>query len=115
MTDTNGDVNGRAAKLRKLDETNAAVEIMHPNEEPMKRCPQALQSALQKLFKLFSMVCLVDELTPNTFFVREFLKILQRADRQRTRPVLKLIPSGLMKSLLKTMSTAEFKYDFILK
>lgn len=119
LTDASGDINARAVKMRKLDETNASVDIMQSNDEPnslpIVKCPQSLQTALRYLFKLFTMIYLVDEITPNSYFVCKFFKILQQCGRNRIKPVLNLLPTGLIQSLLKSMSYDDFNYDFILR
>lgn len=105
--------------MRKLDETNASVDILHAIEEPNslspEKCPESLQVALQYLFKLFTMIFLADEVTPNTAFVCKFFKILQQCGSNRIKPVLNLLPSGLIQSLLKSMACKDFNYDFVLK
>lgn len=117
--DAGGDMNARAAKMRKLDETNASVEMMQSNEEQhlssTEKCPESLRLTLQYLFKLFTMIYLADELTPNTVFVCKFFKILQQCGSNRIKPVLNLLPAGLIQSLLKSLSSNDFNYDFILK
>lgn len=116
LIDTGGDINARAAKMRKLDEANSAVEIMQPTDEQTReKCPEALKTALQYLFKLFSMIYLTDELTPNTFFVCKFFKLLHQYGTSRIKPVLSLLPTGLIQSLLRSMNSNDFNYDFILK
>lgn len=119
LTDTSGDMNARAAKMRKLDDTNAPLDIMQSNDRQQtsitEKCPDALQLALQHLFKLFSMIYITDELTPNTFFVTKFFKMMQRCGNNRIIPVLNLLPDGLIQNLLKSMSSNNFSYDFILK
>lgn len=118
LTDGSGDA--RAAKMRKLDETNASLDIMQSTDglkasSVTEQCPESLKMALNHLFKLFTMIYLTDELTPNTYFVCKFFKTLQQCGRNRIKPVLNLLPAGLIQSLLKSMSSDDFKYDFILK
>lgn len=119
LTEANGDINGRPSKMRKLDETNASVDIPQSNDEQnacaTEKCPDALQTALQHLFTLFASIYLTDELTPNTFFVCKFFKILQMYGSNRIKPVLNLLPPGMIQSLLKSMSSNSFNYGFILK
>lgn len=118
LVDAGGDSN-RATKMRKLDETNASVDILFANDDlnssPAEKCSEPLQSALQHLFKLFTMIFLTDELTPNTAFVCKFFKILQQCTNDRIKPVLNLLPAGLIQSLLKSMSSTDFNYNFIVK
>lgn len=102
--------------MRKLDETNGAVETMQPKDEKAReKCPEALQTALQYLFKLFTMIYLTDELTPNTFFVCKFFKLLHQCGNSRIKPVLSLLPTGLIQNLLRSMNSNDFNFDFILK
>lgn len=120
LTDASCDINARAVKMRKLDETNASMDIMQSNDDQTSlsttvTCSQSMQTALRYLFKLFTMIYLVDEITPNSYFVCEFFKILQQCGRNRIKPVLNLLPTGLIQSLLKSMSYEDFTYDFILK
>lgn len=118
LTDANGDIN-RPSKMRKLDETNAYVDILQSNDEQnvsaIERCPDALQTALKHLFTLFKSIYLTDELTPNTFFVCKFFKILQLYGSNRIKPVLHLLPPKMIQNLLKSMTSNNFSYGFILK
>lgn len=128
------DDNERPAKIRKLEDspfdilasgqekgpnlinadnngtpmTSATTTTKFKMREPLRIC---LRDLLQSLYQL----TFTNELTPKVVFVHQFLTYLHRCDRNRIGPVLNLIPTGLMKNLLKVMSTNEFSYDYILR
>lgn len=129
-----GDDNERPAKIRKVEDSpfdilangqekgqnslngdNNAVIVAatatttkFKMREPLRIC---LRDLLQSLYQL----TFTNELTPKVLFVHQFLTYLHRCDRNRIGPVLNLIPTGLIKNLLKVMSTHEFSYDYILR
>lgn len=88
--------------------TTTATTTKFKMREPLRIC---LRDLLQSLYQL----TFTNELTPKVLFVHQFLTYLHRCDRNRIGPVLNLIPTGLMKNLLKVMSTNEFSYDYILR
>lgn len=128
------DDNERPAKIRKLEDstfdilasdhekgqnslngdnnttpiTPTATTTKFKMREPLRIC---LRDLLQSLYQL----TFTNELTPKVLFVHQFLTYLHRCDRNRIEPVLNLIPTELMKNLLKVMSTNEFSYDYILR
>lgn len=120
----------RPAKMRKIDDslldilsdgqekmdtstngendTNSSTSTSIIIQEPLKSC---LQDLFQTLYKLtFS-----SDLTPKVLFVRQFLIYLHRCGGECIMPVLNIIPSGLMKNLLKIANDTVFNYDFILR
>lgn len=89
----------------KASSKTASVVKIH---EPLKSC---LQDLFQTLYKLtFS-----SDLTPKVLFVRQFLIYLHRCGGESILPVLNIIPTGLMKNLLKISNDSTFNYDFILR
>lgn len=76
---------------------------------------EPLQSCLQNLFKIFAQFLKCDELSPKINFVFEFLLILVQCGKDKIKPVLKLLPNGLVQNLLKIISTDEFTVGFIVR
>lgn len=96
-TTTNGD-----------NDTNSSTSTTITIQEPLKSC---LHDLFQTLYKLtFS-----SDLTPKVLFVRQFLIYLHRCGGECIMPILNIIPSGLMKNLLKIANDTVFNYDFILR
>lgn len=83
------------------------------NESPAVREP--LQSCLQNLFKIFAQFLKCDELSPKINFIFEFLLLLVQCGKEKIKPVLKLLPNGLVQNLLKIITTDEFTVGFILR
>lgn len=83
------------------------------SESPTVREP--LQSCLQNLFKIFAQFLKCDELSPKINFIFEFLLLLVQCGKDRIKPVLKLLPNGLVQNLLKIITTDEFTVGFILR
>lgn len=122
------DREARLAKVRKIEDSphesvipssqdttnvsngnNAATTPSHVKiREPLKVC-------LQDLFQTLYQLTFSNEMTPKILFVQQFLTFFHRCGGTRITPVLSLIPSGLMKNLLKIISSNEYTYDFILK
>lgn len=76
---------------------------------------EPLQSCLQNLFKIFAQFLKCDELSPKINFIFEFLSLLVQCGKDRIKPVLKLLPNGLVQNLLKIITTDEFTVSFILR
>lgn len=118
------DCKSRLAKVRKLnDNSTAPGEIKEEvgskksdqsNDVDIVREP--LQSCLQNLFKSFTIFTNTDELSPRTYFIYQFLLLLQTCGGpRRSKPVLKLLPQGLVQNLLKVLNTDDSMYDFVLR
>lgn len=124
------DFNVRSAKIRKLNSDDSSNSSLtdYPMESdfsdsvtgdfteqnlPVIREP--LQSCLQNLFKMFAQFTVIDDLSPRISFIFQFLTLLQQCGGERVTPALKLLPIGLIQSLLKVMMTNDLTYDFILK
>lgn len=114
--DVSGSEN-RAAKIRKLDESNASVGIMSSIDQSkaIESIPEPILTALQSLFNMFAMITLSDELTPKLFFVQGFFNMLLKCDVTYVQPVLSLIPNGLTKHLMKSMKMTNLDYQFFLR
>ena len=125
---------GPMAKMRKLDEANntnmndfsAIMDSANgltgnaggggaSSLEQPTTIREPLQTCLTNLFKTFGQFAVFDDLSPKIYFVFHFLTLLQQCGKDRIKPVLKLLPPGLVQNLLKVMITNEFTYDFILK
>lgn len=88
--------------------TNARSESPIAIREP-------LQSCLQNLFKIFAQFLKSDELSPKINFIFEFLFLLVQCGKDNIKPVLKLLPNGLVQHLLKIITSDEFTVGFILR
>lgn len=120
----NSDSSGRLSKVRKLnDNSTASGEIKEEidasqmdqsNDKDAIREP--LLTCLQSLFKNFAMFAMTDELSPKTYFIYQFLLLLQQCGGPiRIKPILKLVPQGLVQNLLKVLKTNDTMFDFILR
>ncbi|EAA11905.4 AGAP005906-PA [Anopheles gambiae str. PEST] len=76
---------------------------------------EPLQSCLQTLFRTFAQHIATDELSPKVYFVFQFLSLLVESGRERIMCVLKLLPNGLVQSLLKINATDEMTVGLILR
>lgn len=76
---------------------------------------EPLQSCLQNLFKIFAQFLKCDELSPKINFIYEFLFLLVQCGKDKMKPVLKLLPNGLVQNLLKIITIDEFTVGFILR
>lgn len=76
---------------------------------------ESIQQCLQQLFKTFGQFLLADDLTPKIYFIFHFLTLLVQCGRDRIKPILKFLPTGLIQNLLKIVSTDELSVGFILK
>lgn len=74
-----------------------------------------IQQCLQQLFKTFGQFLLADDLTPKIYFIFHFLTLLVQCGQDRIKPILKLLPTGLIQNLLKIVATDELSVGFILK
>ncbi|KAL1379418.1 hypothetical protein pipiens_014920 [Culex pipiens pipiens] len=76
---------------------------------------EPLQGCLQTLFRTFAQYIVSDELSPKIYFMFQFLSLLVEVGRERVKPVLKLIPNGLVQSMLKINATDDMTVGFILR
>lgn len=79
---------------------------------------EPLRSAVQGLFKSFAQFVAVDDLSPKVYFIHAFLSLLVQCGgggQDRVRPLLKLLPQGLVQNLLKVIVTDESTIGFILR
>lgn len=105
-------------KMRKLEHStdSTSTDFMNEsNRDPPFVLREPMQSCLQNLFKTFAFIANSDDLTPKLYFIYEFLSLLVQCGKDRIKPILKLIPSGLIQSLLKVMSTDEITVGLVLR
>ncbi|XP_058460043.1 mediator of RNA polymerase II transcription subunit 24 [Malaya genurostris] len=76
---------------------------------------EPLQGCLQALFKTFSQYIVSDELSPKIFFMFQFLSLMVEIGKDRIKPVLKLIPNGLIQNMQKINATDDMTVGFILR
>lgn len=76
---------------------------------------EPLQSTLKEMFKRFLHNIQSDEFSPRVNFIYEFVTILVESRKCDAVSVLRLIPAGLMQSLLKIMPIANIKSGLILQ
>lgn len=116
------DMLGPMLKARKLeadgsninDVTHEASTVMATQDAPVV-VHEPLQTGLQSLFKTFAQFVAVDDLSPRICFIAHFLYLLVQCGRDRIKPVLKLLPPGLVQNLLKVMVTDDRTVGFILR
>lgn len=89
--------------------------ITNTRSESPTTVREPLQSCLQNLFKIFAQFLKCDELSPKINFIFEFLLLLVQCGKDKIKPVLKLLPNGLVQNLLKIITTDEFTVGFILR
>lgn len=112
----------RPSKVRKLND-GSIEEGRPPNASPAidenppqtSKMREPLKECMEELFQLLYQLTFSTELTPKVIFVHQFLVLLHRYGGTRIRPILPLIPNGLMQNLFKILSVDDFSYDFILK
>lgn len=85
------------------------------SREPPSSVREPLQKCLQKLFKIFSQCLATDDASPKTYFIFRFLSLLVQCGKDRVKPVLKLLPSGLVQNLIKIIAIEDIKVGFILR
>lgn len=83
--------------------------------EPPTTVREPLQKCLQKLFKIFSQCLVNDGTSPEVYFIFHFLSLLVQCGKDRVKPVLKLLPQGMVQNLLKLVITDEVTVGFILR
>lgn len=84
------------------------------NREPFITIREPLQSSLQNLFKIFAQFMTADDLSPRIYFIFQFLSLLVHVgDKDRLKPLLKLLPNGLVQNLLKIVVTNEITVGFV--
>lgn len=116
------DMLGPMLKARKMEAdgsninevTHEASSITVTQDTPVV-VHESLQMGLQSLFKTFAQFVAVDDLSPRICFIAHFLYLLVQCGRDRIKPVLKLLPTGLVQNLLKVMVTDDRTVGFILR
>lgn len=124
----NDSSNERPAKIRKMDDS--LLDILSDGQEIAEnitngdndtnstssaRVQEPLKSCLIDLFQTLYKLTFSSDLTPKVLFVHQFLTYLHRCGGEAILPVLNIIPSGLMKNLLKITNGTSYNYDFILR
>ncbi|XP_055534886.1 mediator of RNA polymerase II transcription subunit 24 isoform X2 [Wyeomyia smithii] len=109
-------------KLRKMGSEScdsSSSDFMLENALAVRDGPsnlkEPLQTCLQALFKTFAQYIVSDELSPKIFFMFQFLSLLVEVGKDRIKPVLKLIPNGLIQNMLKINATDDMTVGFILR
>lgn len=108
-------------KARKLDHISGDscssdyVLDTHVTRDTAIGMQEPLQSCLTVLFKIFAQFAVCDELSPKVFFIYQLMSLLVHCGKDRIRPVLKLLPAGLVQNLLKVIVTGDFTVGFILR
>lgn len=110
-------------KIRKLnmEQSGDSSSSDYFTENIISRDPpltvrEPLQKCLQKLFKIFGAQCLANDGTsPEVYFIFRFLSMLVQCGKDRVKPVLKLLPPGMVQNLLKLIITDEITVGFILR
>lgn len=118
----------RPAKVRKMDDSlldilsdgqeiseNVTNGDNDTNSTSSARVQEPLKSCLIDLFQTLYKLTFSSDLTPKVLFVHQFLTYLHRCGGEAILPVLNIIPSGLMKNLLKITNGTSYNYDFILR
>lgn len=93
-------------------------DSLPPSSSPPNVVAEPLRSAVQGLFKSFAQFVAVDDLSPKVYFIHAFLSLLVQCGgggQDRVRPLLKLLPQGLVQNLLKVIVTDESTIGFILR
>lgn len=117
------DTTGPVLKSRKLnpgDHDNCSNDFVFDTSSSVHReapvyINDPLQTCLHSLFKTFAQFVAVDDLSPKVYFIFQFLSLLVQCGKDRIKPVLKLLPPGLVQNLLKVIVTDEFTAGFILR
>lgn len=111
-----------APKIRKIgsdscDSTSSdfMLEQVLAARESSTQLKEPLQSCLQALFRTFSQYIVSDELSPKIFFMFQLLSLLVEVGKDRIKPVLKLIPNGLIQNMMKINATDDMTVGFILR
>nr|XP_029732381.1 mediator of RNA polymerase II transcription subunit 24 [Aedes albopictus] len=109
-------------KIRKIgsdscDSTSSdfMLEQVLAARESSTQLKEPLQSCLQALFRTFSQYIVSDELSPKIFFMFQLLSLLVEVGKDRIKPVLKLIPNGLIQNMMKINATDDMTVGFILR
>lgn len=109
-------------KMRKIgsescDSSSSDFMLEHAlaAREGPSNLKEPLQGCLQSLFRTFSQYIVSDELSPKIFFMFQFLSLLVEVGEDRIKPVLKLIPNGLIQNMMKIHATDDMTVGFILR
>lgn len=116
------DMLGPMLKSRKMDTDGNSISdvtlessAVSATQDPPVVVHEPLQTGLQSLFKTFAQFVAVDDLSPRICFIAHFLYLMVQCGRDRIKPVLKLLPPGLVQNLLKIMVTDDRTVGFILR
>lgn len=100
-----------------LDSTNQMQALTTGDSGDVVVLKDSLQHSIQYIFKVFSNFLLSsleqNELSPNIYFIFQFITLLVECGKDRVKPIVKLIPTNLIQNLLKVMVTDEIKVGLI--
>lgn len=114
----------RPAKMRRVEDSLLEIltdgheksdSVANGDSDSSLKIQEPLKSCLFDLFQTLYQLTFSSELTPKVLFVHQFLSYLHRCGGAKIRPVLNLMPSGLIKNLLKITNGNSLNYDFILR
>lgn len=106
------------AKMRKTGiDGSSSVEGGNSNDKDNGgQLKESLKTSLQDLFKIFHQQVCVDELSPNINFIYQFFSLIVQLEKSvKLKPILKLIPNGLIMNLLKIIPEEDLTYGFVLR
>lgn len=108
------------AKIRKTNleqqSVGGATDGMPGEKDLLLPLKESLQSSLMDLFKIFHQQVVSGEMSAKVNFIFEFLSLLVQFEiSDKIKPILKLIPSGLVVNLLKIIPQDELSYGFIMR
>lgn len=86
------------------------------DKEQSSQLKESLKNSLQDLFKIFHQQVLTDEISPKVNFIFQFLSLLVQLEKSvKLKPILKLIPNGLITNLIKIIPDDDLTYGFVLR
>jgi mediator of RNA polymerase II transcription subunit 24 len=86
-----------------------------PSSEPLNSVREPLATALQQLLKIFSTYVVTDDLSPKIYFIFQFMSLLVQCGGDRIKPVLRLIPNGLIQNILKIIPVEDLTMGFVVR
>ena len=110
-------------KIRKLEGTSVdsadflmdQIMSRDASSSSNSTLKEPLQYCLQTLFRTFSQYIISDELSPKIYFMFQFFSLLVQIGKDRVKPVLKIIPNGLISNLIKINAIGDMSIGIILR